>query len=43
MRDALSLLDQAISFSSDKVTIEDALLVTGAVSQDVFTQSSRGH
>ncbi|MED3553764.1 DNA polymerase III subunit gamma/tau [Cytobacillus praedii] len=33
MRDALSLLDQAISFSEDLVTIEDALTVTGAVSQ----------
>jgi DNA polymerase III subunit gamma/tau len=33
MRDALSLLDQAISFSSEKVTVEDALTVTGAVSQ----------
>ena len=33
MRDALSLLDQAISFSEDKVTLEDALTVTGAVSQ----------
>ncbi|MBU8881444.1 DNA polymerase III subunit gamma/tau [Bacillus sp. FJAT-29790] len=33
MRDALSLLDQAISFSHDRVTAEDALTVTGAVSQ----------
>ena len=33
MRDALSLLDQAISFSNEKVTVEDALTVTGAVSQ----------
>lgn len=33
MRDALSLLDQAISFGSDKVSVEDALTVTGAVSQ----------
>ena len=33
MRDALSLLDQAISFSQDQVTIEDALTVTGSVSQ----------
>ncbi|KAB2328185.1 DNA polymerase III subunit gamma/tau [Cytobacillus depressus] len=33
MRDALSLLDQAISFSQDQVTVEDALTVTGAVSQ----------
>ncbi|MDQ0202239.1 DNA polymerase III subunit gamma/tau [Neobacillus ginsengisoli] len=33
MRDALSLLDQAISFSQDRVTLEDALTVTGSVSQ----------
>ncbi|MED3562811.1 DNA polymerase III subunit gamma/tau [Bacillus xiapuensis] len=33
MRDALSLLDQAISFSQDRVTVEDALTVTGSVSQ----------
>jgi DNA polymerase III subunit gamma/tau len=33
MRDALSLLDQAISFSQDQVTLEDALTITGSVSQ----------
>ena len=33
MRDALSLLDQAISFGDEKVTLDDALTVTGAVSQ----------
>jgi DNA polymerase III subunit gamma/tau len=33
MRDALSLLDQAISFGEEKVSVEDALTVTGAVSQ----------
>src|SRR3954453_4830982 len=33
MRDALSLLDQAISYSQDYVTVEDALTVTGSVSQ----------
>jgi DNA polymerase-3 subunit gamma/tau len=33
MRDALSLLDQTISFGKEKVTIDDALTVTGAVSQ----------
>lgn len=36
MRDALSLLDQVVSFSSDLLKLEDALLVTGSVSQDVF-------
>ncbi len=36
MRDALSLLDQVVSFSGDSLKLEDALLVTGSVSQDVF-------
>ncbi|MFB8736417.1 hypothetical protein ACEQPO_30725 [Bacillus sp. SL00103] len=31
MRDALSLLDQAISFSGEQLTIDDAPLITGAV------------
>jgi DNA polymerase-3 subunit gamma/tau len=38
MRDALSLLDQAISFSEDEVTVEDALTVTGSVSQNYMNQ-----
>lgn len=38
MRDALSMLDQVVSFSEDKMTIEDALLVTGSIGQDVFFQ-----
>ncbi|MDF2536645.1 MAG: dnaX [Bacillales bacterium] len=33
MRDALSLLDQAISYSFEKVTEADALMVTGSVSK----------
>ncbi|MFE0345773.1 DNA polymerase III subunit gamma/tau [Priestia megaterium] len=33
MRDALSLLDQAISYSTEKVNLEDVLSITGAVSQ----------
>ncbi|QHE50600.1 DNA polymerase III subunit gamma/tau [Pontibacillus sp. HMF3514] len=33
MRDSLSLLDQAISYSEEQVTIEDVLAVTGSVSQ----------
>ncbi|MEC3884377.1 DNA polymerase III subunit gamma/tau [Halobacillus litoralis] len=37
MRDALSLLDQAISYSDDEVTIEDVLAVTGSVSQSKLT------
>ncbi|MDP4172192.1 MAG: DNA polymerase III subunit gamma/tau, partial [Bacillota bacterium] len=41
MRDALSLLDQAISFSQDQVTEEDALTVTGSVSQGFLNQLSK--
>lgn len=41
MRDALSLLDQAISFSEEKVTVDDALTVTGAVSQDFLNKLAR--
>ncbi len=37
MRDAISLLDQAISFSDDYVTVEDALTVTGSVSQSLLS------
>ncbi|MFC7319966.1 DNA polymerase III subunit gamma/tau [Halobacillus campisalis] len=33
MRDALSLLDQAVSYSEDEVNVEDVLAVTGSVSQ----------
>jgi len=41
MRDALSLLDQAISFSQDQVTVEDALTVTGSVSQGFLNRLAR--
>ena len=41
MRDALSLLDQAISFSQDRVTLEDALTVTGSVSQGFLNRLAR--
>lgn len=41
MRDALSLLDQAISFSQDTVTVDDALIVTGAVSQNFLNRLAR--
>src|SRR5690625_3090427 len=37
MRDALSILDQAISYSEGEVTLEDVLAVTGGVSQQVLT------
>lgn len=38
MRDALSMLDQVVSFSGDQITAENALLVTGAVGEEVFYQ-----
>lgn len=38
MRDALSMLDQVVSFSGEKITVEDALLVTGSIGEDVFYQ-----
>ncbi|GKV67230.1 MULTISPECIES: DNA polymerase III subunit gamma/tau [unclassified Sporosarcina] len=38
MRDALSMLDQAISFSGEELTTDDALLVTGAISEEIFYQ-----
>ncbi|MFD0051997.1 DNA polymerase III subunit gamma/tau [Actinomycetes bacterium NPDC127524] len=41
MRDALSLLDQAISFSEDEVSVEDALTVTGSVSQAFLGRLAR--
>ncbi|WP_335872921.1 DNA polymerase III subunit gamma/tau [Bacillus sp. 2205SS5-2] len=41
MRDALSLLDQAISFSENHVAVEDALTVTGAVAQTFLNQLGR--
>ncbi|MGM7637629.1 DNA polymerase III subunit gamma/tau [Bacillus sp. Hm123] len=36
MRDALSLLDQAVSYSENVLTEEDALTVTGAVGQEML-------
>lgn len=41
MRDALSLLDQAISYSNEVVTVDDALTVTGAVSQNFLNTLSK--
>ncbi len=38
MRDALSMLDQVVSFSVEEMTIEDALLVTGSIGQEIFYQ-----
>lgn len=41
MRDALSILDQAISYSGESVALQDVLAVTGAVSQQVLTDIVR--
>ncbi|WP_088106149.1 DNA polymerase III subunit gamma/tau [Halalkalibacter urbisdiaboli] len=38
MRDALSLLDQAISFAEEQLRLQDVLEITGAVSQHVLTE-----
>ncbi|WP_059106119.1 DNA polymerase III subunit gamma/tau [Shouchella shacheensis] len=45
MRDALSLLDQAISFSDEKVSAEDVLMITGTVSREALMTIARslGH
>lgn len=37
MRDALSILDQAISYSENSVELDDVLAVTGGVSQRILT------
>lgn len=38
MRDALSILDQVISFGNETVTMDNALLVTGSVNQQLLDQ-----
>lgn len=38
MRDALSILDQVLSFSDDNVKLNDALLVTGSVTKQLIQQ-----
>ncbi|HWI47919.1 MAG TPA: DNA polymerase III subunit gamma/tau [Rummeliibacillus sp.] len=41
MRDALSMLDQVVSFSGEKLTLEDALFVTGSISQEIFYELAK--
>ena len=36
MRDALSILDQVLSFSDNQVKLDDALLVTGSVTKQLL-------
>ncbi|WP_086312029.1 DNA polymerase III, delta' subunit [Enterococcus sp. 7F3_DIV0205] len=38
MRDALSILDQTISFSDEKVTLTDAMQVTGSLTYEMMDQ-----
>ncbi|WLD93434.1 DNA polymerase III subunit gamma/tau [Alkalihalobacillus sp. AL-G] len=41
MRDALSILDQAVSYSEENVTVEDVLAVTGSVSQSFLSEITK--
>lgn len=41
MRDALSILDQTISYSGESVQLDDVLAVTGGVSQGVLTEIAK--
>lgn len=34
MRDALSIMDQVIAFSSDEITMQDAVMITGGIERD---------
>lgn len=36
MRDALSILDQALSFSNGKIKLEDTLRITGSITQELL-------
>lgn len=38
MRDALSLLDQVISFGGDPISVDDVLRITGRVARDSFAE-----
>src|SRR5699024_7360048 len=41
MRDALSILDQVISYSEGEASVDDVLAVTGGVSQGILTDFTR--
>ncbi|NCU18788.1 DNA polymerase III subunit gamma/tau [Pallidibacillus pasinlerensis] len=41
MRDALSLLDQTISFGQEGITVNDALVITGSVSQSILNDIAK--
>lgn len=38
MRDALSIMDQVIAYSSDIITLEDAVMITGGIKQDALNE-----
>ena len=38
MRDALSIMDQVIAFSSDEITMQDAVMITGGIERDELNQ-----
>lgn len=41
MRDALSILDQALSFSNGKITLDETLRITGSVTQELLSDYVR--
>jgi DNA polymerase-3 subunit gamma/tau len=41
MRDALSLLDQALSFGGEQITLEDVMAITGSASQGMLAETAR--
>ncbi|GEL67662.1 DNA polymerase III subunit gamma/tau [Marinilactibacillus psychrotolerans] len=41
MRDALSILDQALSFSEGKLKTEDAMRITGSITQELLSEYIR--
>lgn len=38
MRDALSIMDQVIAFSSEEITMQDAIMITGGIAQDELNE-----
>ena len=41
MRDALSILDQVIAYSNEKVTLDDAVMITGGIKEDQLDEWMR--
>lgn len=42
LRDALSLLDQILSFGGEKIDTEDVLTITGRASNEIFSRMAKG-